>query len=481
MQAAAPRPRARRDRCGDRAAPCSPRPRSRRTSRSERRDESLARSVRLLTLAARLRCPALLGALDLRLDARLGAPPAPVSRSATSSPGRRGPSPATGPRRSTPRSTPPRRCSTRSGWSRSARCSSPPRSSLLGTLTPPPPDARRSTAGSCASGRDDLANPYRVQETFEGIAGAIGVRWYERLWRGRDHFAVEIHWLPDALDPLHDRRAPLPRTPRSSGPLEDLYPDVELVGSRRRSPPGRSVVRLKKRRLVRAVDPDHAQLRARVRRVARRAAVGTRARDDRPARPHAGARIRRTGARGGCSRRRERGLQHADHRDPGELGIDSVVEAKELKGALELQHRSLLLLRPARHRRRPRPRCSASPASSRSCAPRTSSCAATCGCAGALYARTRSRSALPNPLPGWRTGVLSTSELATLWQLPRARVKHGALPRSTVRRAIAPPEIERDAEPRADARRARPGLDRARATASTATRSSAARAAARAR
>jgi hypothetical protein len=33
-------------------------------------------------------------------------------------------------------------------------------------------------------GRDDLANPYRVQEAFEGIAGAIGVRWYERLWRG---------------------------------------------------------------------------------------------------------------------------------------------------------------------------------------------------------------------------------------------------------------------------------------------------------
>ena len=24
-------------------------------------------------------------------------------------------------------------------------------------------------------GRDDLANPYRVQEAFEGIAGAIGV------------------------------------------------------------------------------------------------------------------------------------------------------------------------------------------------------------------------------------------------------------------------------------------------------------------
>ena len=35
--------------------------------------------------------------------------------------------------------------------------------------------------------------------------------------------------------------------------------------------------------------------------------------------------------------------------------------------------------------------------------------------------------AAPNPLPGWRDGVLSTSELATLWQLPRARVKHARL------------------------------------------------------
>ena len=63
----------------------------------------------------------------------------------------------------------------------------------------------------------------------------------------------------------------------------------------------------------------------------------------------------------------------------------------------------------------------------------------------ALYAR-RIERALPNPLPALRTGVLSTSELATLWQLPRARVKHARLPRATVRRAIAPPEIDRDPE-----------------------------------
>src|SRR3954467_9777075 len=61
----------------------------------------------------------------------------------------------------------------------------------------------------------------------------------------------------------------------------------------------------------------------------------------------------------------------------------------------------------------------------------------------ALYAH-RIAPALPNPMPGLRVGMLLTSELATLWQLPRARVKHARLPRATVRRAIAPPDIDRD-------------------------------------
>ena len=143
-------------------------------------------------------------------------------------------------------------------------------------------------------------------------------------------------------------------------------------------------------------------------------------------------------------KRRERKLQHADHRDPGELGIDSVVEAKELKGALELQHRSLLYFdlrvigRDATAVRRVAGLFSQLRSENEF---------------GARYVRLRRRlyarrvaGALPNPVPGWRTGVLSTSEMATLWQLPRARVKHARLPRATVRRAIAPPEIERDPE-----------------------------------
>ena len=107
--------------------------------------------------------------------------------------------------------------------------------------------ARATVRWELRLGRDDLANPYRVQEAFEGIAGAIGVRWYERLWRGPEHLALEIHRLPDASIRFTIAAPQLPGG-AISGPLEDLYPDVELDRSSKASPSGRGhVVRLKKR------------------------------------------------------------------------------------------------------------------------------------------------------------------------------------------------------------------------------------------
>jgi hypothetical protein len=290
-------------------------------------------------------------------------------------------------------------------------------------------------------GRDDLANPYHVQETFEGIAGAIGVRWYDRLWRGPEHLALEISRLPDNSIRF-GIAAPRYLGPSIRGPLEDLYPDVELREAEITPDWWRHVVRLKKRAsFVLSVQTtrnyEHAFSESLVALMDKGTGELTVQLVLTPAAGFVHRRARR------LLKRRERNLQHADRRDPGELGIDSVVEAKELKGALELQHRTLYLF------------------DLRVCGNDGASVRRVAG----LFSQVRSENALapremrirrdlyaarvlhgvPNPIPGLRTGVLSTSELATLWQLPRGRVKHGALLRSTVRRASAPAGIDRDA------------------------------------
>ena len=143
--------------------------------------------------------------VGLRLHARLGTWLAPVPTRPPRRPSRPAPSLAPGPRRFRPHSTSPRRCSTSPN---SPRSRSPPLA-LVVLASRAHHRTRRARAierWELRLGRDDLANPYRVQEAFEGIAGAIGVRWYERLWRGPEHFALEIHRLPRRVDPL--RRSP---------------------------------------------------------------------------------------------------------------------------------------------------------------------------------------------------------------------------------------------------------------------------------
>jgi len=289
-------------------------------------------------------------------------------------------------------------------------------------------------------GRDDLANPYRVQEMFEGITGAIRPRWFERLWHGSDHVAMEVHCLYDG-SLRFTIAAPRYLEAAIKGPLEDLYPDVELMGTDGAPDCARSIVRLKKRRpFVLSIQTtrnyDHAFTESLVALLSAHDHETTVQLVLMPAPAFVHRRARR------LLKRRERALQQADHRDRGELGIDSVVEAKELKGALELQHRSLVYfdLRIAGE----------DPATVRRVAGLFSQLRSEneldvryVWLRRKLYAR-RIKLGLPNPLPALRTGVLSTSELATLWQLPRARVKHARMPRATVRRAIAPPEIERD-------------------------------------
>jgi hypothetical protein len=307
--------------------------------------------------------------------------------------------------------------------------------------------ARRRRAASIARwelrlGRDDLTNPYHVQEAFEGIAGAIGVRWYQRLWRGPEHFALEVHRLPDASIRFV-LAAPVHLVAAISGPLEDLYPDVELQRVDGTPDWLGTVIRLKKHApFVLSIQTTRNYEHAFTETLVALMAKGSGELSVQIALTPAPAWIHRRART--LLKRRERGLQHADHRDPGELGIDSVVEAKELKGALELQHRTLYFcdLRVAGN----------DAASVRRVAGLFSQLRSENELARRemrlrrkVYA-SRIAAAMPNPWPALRSGVVSTSELATLWQLPRGRVKYGGLVRSSVRRASAPAGIRRVAE-----------------------------------
>ena len=235
--------------------------------------------------------------------------------------------------------------------------------------------ARATTRWELRLGRDDLANPYRVQEAFEGIAGAIASRWYERLWRGSDHFALEIHRLPDlsirfTVAAPRDARARDPRAAR--GPLP-----------RRRADRGRR-------------PPDLG--------ATRRAAQEARARSCSRSRPRATTSTPSPSRSSRCSprtstrltvqlvltpapgfvhrrarrllKRRERALQHADHARPRRARHRLGRRSQGAQGRARAPAPLAAVLRPARHRPRPRRRSAASPACSRSCAPRTSSCAA---------------------------------------------------------------------------------------------------------
>src|SRR5918995_3174566 len=289
-------------------------------------------------------------------------------------------------------------------------------------------------------GRDDLANPYRVQEAFEAIIGALSARWYERLWRGQGHFAFETHRLPDRSIRF-TLAAPRALVATIAGPLEDLYPDVRLIEQPGRPRWAACVVRLKKRHqyvlsLQTGRNYEHAFTESLVALLGGLDANTTVQLVLTPAPGVVHDRARR------LLKRRERELQHADHRDERELGVDSVVEYKELKGALETQHRSLCYfeLRIAGEDPTAVRRVAGTFAQLRS---ENELARREIRLRRRLYAR-RLQCALPNPLPGLRSGILSTSELATLWQLPRARSKLARIPRTPLRRAVAPPEVCRD-------------------------------------
>ncbi len=288
--------------------------------------------------------------------------------------------------------------------------------------------------------REDTATPYQREKLFDAWHGQLCPRWWERLLRGPPSIALEVHQLPDDRQALA-LAATQAEAAMIEGRLSATYPDVSLRPLTVGPTWGRCVTRLKKRRVFVAriqtvKDDEQALMDSIIATMARVAEPATVQLVLTPA-PWLAHRLSRR-----LLKLREQELTRGEHRDRADIGVDSVVEDKELKGALETQHRSLFWveIRVA--------------SDSREAARALAGLFSEAHSENALVGRNmrlrgwlyRRRIALgaPNPLPPFLHGVLSSSELAALVGVPRQRVKTAQLVRAPNGRALAGPQITRD-------------------------------------
>jgi Replication-relaxation len=301
--------------------------------------------------------------------------------------------------------------------------------------------------------RADEATPDQVRRLLESWHQIVLRRWWRRLPLGQPSICLELHALPDAGGTsIQVAVACEPGLVDAlDGRLVACYRDSRLVPAARLRIATAEVVRLKKRRsfirrLATAESYDGALVDALSATMAacsepctvQYALTPTPAVFDRYAR--------------WLFRREERGLEQARVRAEGaDPGTRSEVAQQELEGGLEVQHRPLFF------------------AELRVSAPSYRSASAVAGTlrgeSGAenrlverqirlrrrLYAA-RIAAARGNPLPSFARGVVSSSELAGLWQLPSPFLKGVRIERSSVPRVPAPPEILRPPADRALAR-----------------------------
>ena len=294
--------------------------------------------------------------------------------------------------------------------------------------------------------RADLAAPDRIARLLGIWHQLLLQRWYTRLLWGQPSIALEVRTAPDAegdwsghvsvVCPIADQKA-------IEGGLLSCYRDAKLTADDSPAPPpATSVFRLKKRsHFVRTLRIPLEHQPTTVDSVLRQMASSGEAAllqfalvpsllwFDRYARRH--------------YRKQEHSLSPLlfDAEPPPR----SEVVSAELRAGLEVQHRPLFF------------------ADVRIAASDPLSCQAIAGVVrgeavgenrlvvrhmrpwgrGPLYLR-RIHAGLANPLPNWRRGVLSCTELANLWHLPSPGLRTVRVERSPVPRIPAPPEISRE-------------------------------------
>ena len=295
---------------------------------------------------------------------------------------------------------------------------------------------------------DDAAHD-DVRRLLESWHQQLLERWFRRLVRGQSSIALEITMAPDTEG---DRVAclsivcPEHLVTSVEGSLLACYPDSRLVRDGRGLPPMSSIIRLKKRtNFVKALRPAPEEEGTRnfvdailiqMTNVPGTAVVQyvltpTPALFDKYAR----SRFRRVETRG------QRGFVL----DPSAPGLRSMVVGQELKGGLIVQHRPLFFtdVRVA----------TSNYDVGRSIAGTIRGVSAGENrlverhmrpwAFGPLYLH-RLHAGIGNLIPGWIRGVMSSSELAAMWQLPSPGLRTVRLVRSTLPRMPAPAEICRD-------------------------------------
>jgi hypothetical protein len=305
-------------------------------------------------------------------------------------------------------------------------------------------------------GRDDHAAPYEVSKLFDGLIGQLRPRWYERLALGTDTFTLTLLNDPTdrafrlllavRLDTLagfeHRIRATYPdiRTRPYTAPL---LPSATSSRTPTRSHSEWAVVQLKKGRrwmwsLQTTRDYEHSLVEA---------LVATMAGSNTPclislALTPAPLLLERRAA--GQLRAHEQRTNAEATVSPGDPGAGSIVEQRQIKGAIEAVGRSLAFFD---YR-------IAVPTDRAELGRQLVGVAQEARSEGTLKPRrmrircrlyvARINCSLPPLIPALRTGVLSSAELATLWHLPTLRVRGVGLQRSGSRQIAASPAISRD-------------------------------------
>lgn len=303
-------------------------------------------------------------------------------------------------------------------------------------------------------GHDDLAEPYQVEKALETVCGELRARWFRRSLDGQDHLALEFH--RGHGERVRVSVAGTPRAIRAfRAQLAVLYPDVELRRVEGRPDWCERTIRLKKARhfvlsLATTRDYTHSFSEALASALSHAPEGVTVQLVLTPAPRSFQRRAERV------VRERERSANLRRRRDPSDPGAESVVAAKEAKGSIEALHRSLFFfdLRVSGNDEEAVRAVAGTFDALRSeneLVPREMRLRR------ALYAR-RVLEATANPIPSFLRGVISTSELATLWQLPRGRAKHAPMQRQATRRAAASPGVRRADENAALVRDGRGGV-----------------------